>query len=46
VNLESGTRQSLRDVILVRTAQLLDAMGENLPTQGKLLPDHDAGKKD
>jgi hypothetical protein len=46
VNLESGTRQSLRDVILVRTAQLLDAMGENLPTQGKLLLDHDTGKKD
>ena len=29
VNLRGGTRQSLRDVILVRTAQLLEAMGES-----------------
>ena len=31
VNLRGGTRQSLRDMILVRTAQLLDAMSESIP---------------
>ena len=38
VNLSGGTRQSLRDVILVRTAQLLDAMGESMPMQENPLP--------
>ena len=31
LNLRSGTRQSLRDMILVRTAQLIEAMGAGLP---------------
>jgi hypothetical protein len=39
VNLRGGTRQSLRDVILVRTAQLLEAMGENAPKETNTLPD-------
>ncbi len=39
VNLRGGTRQSLRDVILVRTAQLLEAMGENAPKETNALPD-------
>jgi hypothetical protein len=46
VNLQGGTRQSLRDVILVRTAQLLEAMGENLPKDVASLPDPGGGKKD
>jgi hypothetical protein len=46
VNLRSGTPQSLRDVILVRTAQLLEAMGENIPKEAKPLPDPVEGKKD
>jgi hypothetical protein len=46
VNLHSGTRQSLRDVILVRTAQLLEAMGESIPKEAKPLPAPDEGKKD
>jgi hypothetical protein len=44
VNLRGGTRQSLRDVILVRTAQLLEAMGESVPKEAKTLPDGTAGK--
>ena len=39
VNLRGGTRQSLRDVILVRTAQLLEAMGENVQKESTALPD-------
>ena len=31
LNLRTGTRQSLRDMILVRTAQLIEAMGAGLP---------------
>jgi hypothetical protein len=46
VDLRGGTRQSLRDVILVRTAQLLEAMGENIPMEAKPLPAPGAGKKD
>jgi hypothetical protein len=39
LNLRSGNRQSLRDMILVRTAQLIDAMGEGvLPREGKKAP--------
>jgi hypothetical protein len=39
VNLRGGTRQSLRDVILVRTAQLLEAMGEKAPKEPNALSD-------
>jgi hypothetical protein len=39
VNLHGGTRQSLRDVVLVRTAQLLEAMGEKIPKDSKALPE-------
>jgi hypothetical protein len=46
VNLRSGTPQSLRDVILVRTAQLLEAMGESIPKEAKPLPGPVEGKKD
>jgi hypothetical protein len=46
VNLRSGTRQSLRDVILVRTAQLLEAMGESIPKEARPLPGPVEGKKD
>jgi hypothetical protein len=44
VNLRSGTRQSLRDVILVRTAQLLEAMGESDPKESKTIPERSEGK--
>jgi hypothetical protein len=44
VNLQSGTRQSLRDVILVRTAQLLEAIGESVPKESKALPEASEGK--
>jgi hypothetical protein len=46
VNLRGGTAQSLRDVILVRTAHLLEAMGENVPKEQKPLPSPEEGKKD
>lgn len=46
VNLRGGTRQSLRDVILVRTAQLLEAMGESIPQEAKPLPGPVEGEKD
>jgi hypothetical protein len=46
VNLRGGTRQSLRDVILVRTAQLLEAMGESIPEEAKPLPGPVEEKKD
>lgn len=46
VNLRSGTPQSLRDVILVRTAQLLEAMGESIPKEARPLPGPVEGKKD
>jgi hypothetical protein len=45
VDLRGGTSQSLRNVILVRTAQLLEAMGESLPKEGKSLPGLVEGKK-
>jgi hypothetical protein len=46
-NLRSGgTRQGLRDLILVRTAQLLEAMGENIPKEVKPLPGPVEGKRD
>jgi hypothetical protein len=38
VNLQGGTRESLRDLVLVRTAQLLDAMGQNVPNDSQSLP--------
>jgi hypothetical protein len=44
VNLRGGTRQSLRDVILVRTAQLLEAMGESVPKGAKALSETPEGK--
>ncbi len=44
VNLRGGTRQSLRNVILVRTAQLLEAMGESVPKEAKALPPANEGK--
>jgi hypothetical protein len=44
VNLRGGTRQSLRDMILVRTAQLLEAMGESVPKEAKTLPEAPEGK--
>ncbi len=44
VNLRGGTRQSLRDVILVRTAQLLEAMGESVPKNAGELPEATEGK--
>jgi len=46
VNLQSGTRASMRDMILVRTAQLLDAMGASGPEEIKPLPKPDEGRKD
>jgi hypothetical protein len=46
VNLRGGTRQSLRDMILVRTAQLLEAMGETIPNEPKSPAGPDEGKKD
>ena len=46
VSLQGGTRQNLRDMILVRTAQLLEAMGESVPKGAKLLPNSDEGEKD
>jgi hypothetical protein len=46
VNIRSGTRHTLRDMILVRTAQLLDAMSENLPKETQSLPATAEGKKD
>ena len=46
VNLRSGTPQSLRDVVLVRTAQLLEAMGESIPKEARPLPAPVVGKKD
>jgi hypothetical protein len=46
INLRGGTRQSVRDVILVRTAQLLEAMGESAGDEGKAPPHVPAeGKK-
>jgi hypothetical protein len=44
VNLRGGTRQSLRNVILVRTAQLLEAMGERVPQEAKTLSEAAEGK--
>jgi len=44
VNLRDGTRQSLRDVILVRTAQLLEAMGESASKNAGELPESTEGK--
>jgi len=46
VNLRTGTRASLRDVILVRTAQLLESMGESLPKEAKPLTAPGEGKMD
>ena len=46
VNLHSGTRASLRNVVLIRTAQLLEAMGERLPNEVKPLPDPGEGRKE
>jgi hypothetical protein len=46
VNLRSGTRQTLQGVILVRTAQLLEAMSESQPKEGKTPPAPEAGLKD
>ena len=46
INLRVGTRQSLRDIILVRTAQLLETMGQSLPEEGEPIPSRDSGKKD
>ena len=45
VNLQGGTRESLRDVMLVRTAQLLDAMGQSMPKDAQPLPAPAEGKK-
>jgi hypothetical protein len=45
VNLQGGTRESLRDLVLVRTAQLLDAMGQNVPNDPQSLPGPVEGKK-
>ena len=46
VNLRGGTSQSVRDMVLVRTAQLLDAMGQSLPPDEKTPPGKDQGKLD
>jgi hypothetical protein len=46
VNLRGGTPQSLRDVVLVRTAQLLEAMGESVMKGVNALPDTAEGKND
>jgi hypothetical protein len=46
VDLHRSTRQSLRDMILVRTAQLIEAMGEGLPKEAKPAPAPGEGKKD
>lgn len=46
VNVRTGTRASLRDVILVRTAQLLESMGEGLPKEAKPLLVPGEGKLD
>jgi hypothetical protein len=46
VNLQSGTRQSLRELILVRTAQLLEAMGESISKEARPLPGPAEEKKD
>jgi hypothetical protein len=46
VNLQRNDRQSLRDMILVRIAQLIEAMGEGLPKEIHPLPAPGDGKKD
>ena len=46
MNLHTGTRASLRDVVLIRTAQLLESMGESLPKESGSLPAPGEGKKD
>jgi hypothetical protein len=46
VNLRGGTSQSVRDMVLLRTAQLLEAMGQNLPPEEKAQPAKDQGKLD
>jgi hypothetical protein len=46
VNLRGGTTQSVRDMVLVRTAQLLDAMGQNLPPDDKPPVNNEPGKLD
>lgn len=45
-DLRGGSRQGLRDMILVRTAQLIEAMGEGLSKEAKPLPAPGEGKKD
>jgi hypothetical protein len=45
VDLRGGTSESLRDMILVRTAQLLEAMSESNPEEEKPLPGLVEGKK-
>ena len=46
LDLHGSTRQSLRDMILVRTAQLIEAMGEGLSSEAKPLPAPGEGKKE
>jgi hypothetical protein len=46
MDLHVSNRQSLRDMILVRTAQLIEAMGEGLPKEARPLPAPDDGKKE
>ncbi len=46
LDLHGSTRQSLRDMILVRTAQLIEAMGEGLSREVNPLPAPGEGKKE